>query len=50
LATIAAALVPWLTDADLAEKVATSAVYLAIGISIGSLLSGVARSAVRGPV
>jgi Family of unknown function (DUF6069) len=50
LATIAAALVPWLTDADLDEKVATSAIYLAIGISIGSLLSGVARSAVRGPV
>jgi hypothetical protein len=47
LATIAAALAPFLTDADLDEKVATSAIYLAIGIAIGSLLSGVARSAVR---
>jgi hypothetical protein len=46
LATIAAALVPFLTDADLDEKVATSAIYLAIGISIGSLLSGVGRNAV----
>jgi hypothetical protein len=47
LATIAAALAPFLTDADLAEKVATALVYVAIGISIGSLLSGVARSASR---
>jgi Family of unknown function (DUF6069) len=47
LATVAAALAPFLTDADLDEKVATSAIYLAIGIAIGSLLSGVARSAVR---
>jgi len=47
LATVAAALAPFLTNADLDEKVATSAIYLAIGISIGSLLSGVARSAMR---
>jgi Family of unknown function (DUF6069) len=47
LATVAAALAPFLTDADLDEKVATSAIYLAIGIAIGSLLSGVARSAMR---
>jgi hypothetical protein len=47
LATIAAALAPFLTDADLDEKVATSAIYLAVGLAIGSLLSGVARSAVR---
>jgi hypothetical protein len=47
LATIAAALAPFLTDADLDQKVATSLVYLAIGISIGSLLSGVGRSAIR---
>ena len=47
LATVAAALAPFLTDADLDEKVATAAIYLAIGIAIGSLLSGVARSAVR---
>jgi hypothetical protein len=47
LATVAATLLPFLTDADLDEKVATAAIYLAIGISIGSLLSGVARSATR---
>jgi Family of unknown function (DUF6069) len=47
LATVAAALAPFLTDADLDEKVATAAIYLAIGIAIGSLLSGVARSAMR---
>ena len=47
LATIAAALVPFLTDADLDEKVATSAITLVVGVAIGSLLSGVARSAIR---
>jgi hypothetical protein len=47
LVTIAAALAPFLTDADLAEKVATSVIYVAIGVAIGSLLSGVARSAMR---
>src|SRR5512132_1554084 len=47
LATIAAALVPFLTDADLDEKIATSAITLVVGVAIGSLLSGVARSAVR---
>jgi hypothetical protein len=47
LATVAAAILPFLTDADLDEQVATAAIYLAIGISIGSLLSGVARSATR---
>jgi Family of unknown function (DUF6069) len=47
LATIAAALAPFLTGAGLAEKVATSAITLAVGLAIGSLLSGVARSAVR---
>jgi Family of unknown function (DUF6069) len=47
LATIAAALAPFLTDADLDEKIATSAITLAVGVAIGSLLSGVARSAVR---
>jgi hypothetical protein len=47
LATVAAALAPFLTDADLDEQLATAAIYLAIGIAIGSLLSGVGRSAVR---
>jgi Family of unknown function (DUF6069) len=47
LATVAAVLAPFLTDADLDEQLATAAVYLAVGIAIGSLLSGVGRSAVR---
>jgi hypothetical protein len=47
LATVAAVLAPFLTDADLDEQVATAAVYLAVGIAIGSLLSGVGRSAMR---
>jgi hypothetical protein len=47
LATVAATVAPFLTDADLSVQVATAAIYLAIGVSIGSLLSGVARSAMR---
>jgi hypothetical protein len=47
LATVAAVLAPFLTDADLDEQLATAAVYLAVGIAIGSLLSGVGRSAMR---
>ena len=47
LATVAAAFAPFLTGANLDEKVATSAITVAIGLAIGSLLSGVARSALR---
>jgi Family of unknown function (DUF6069) len=47
LATVAATVAPFLTDADLSVQVATAIIYLAIGVSIGSLLSGVARSAMR---
>lgn len=47
LVTIAAALTPFLTGADLDEKVATSAITVAVGLAIGSLLSGVARSALQ---
>jgi hypothetical protein len=47
LITLAAALAPFLTDADLDEKIATSAITVAVGVAIGSLLSGVARNAVR---
>jgi Family of unknown function (DUF6069) len=46
LVTVAATLAPFLTDADLDVQVATAVIYLAIGVAIGSLLSGVARSAV----
>jgi hypothetical protein len=47
LATIAASLTPFLTGADLDVKIATSVIILAVGLAIGSLLSGVSRSAVR---
>jgi hypothetical protein len=44
LVTLIVTLMPFLTDAPTAEKVATSAIALAIGITIMSLVSGVARS------
>jgi hypothetical protein len=47
LATFAAVLVPFATDASIGTKIVTAAIYLAIGVAIGSLVSGVARSAVR---
>jgi hypothetical protein len=47
LATIIAAILPFMTDAETATQLATAAIYLAIGITIGSLLSGVGRSALR---
>ena len=47
LVTLAAVLAPFSTDAEVATKVATAAIFLAIGVAIGSLLSGVASSAVR---
>jgi Family of unknown function (DUF6069) len=47
LATLAAVLVPFSTDASLATQVATAAINLAIGVAVGSLVSGVAASAVR---
>jgi hypothetical protein len=47
LATLAAVLVPFSTGAGIATKVATAAINLAIGVAIGSLVSGVALSAVR---
>jgi hypothetical protein len=47
LLTLVAALAPFMTDAELDTKVATAAINLAIGVSIGSLISGAARSALR---
>jgi Family of unknown function (DUF6069) len=47
LATVIAAILPFMTDAELSTQVATAAINLAIGLAIGSLLSGVARSAMR---
>jgi hypothetical protein len=47
LATLAAAVAPLLTGEDAAARIATAAIYLAIGVAIGSLVSSVARSAVH---
>ena len=47
LATLIAAIVPLLTDAEANTKIATAAIYVAIGATIASLVSSVARSAVR---
>jgi hypothetical protein len=47
LVTVIAAILPFMTDAELGTQVATAAISLAIGLAIGSLLSGVARSAMR---
>jgi hypothetical protein len=47
LLTLVAVLAPFMTDATLATQVATAAIALVIGIAIGSLVSGAARSAIR---
>jgi hypothetical protein len=47
LATLIAAIIPFLTDAEANTKIATAAINLSTGATIGSLVSGVGRSAVR---
>ena len=47
LATLIAAILPFMTDAEANTKIATAAIYVAIGATIASLISSVARSAVR---
>jgi membrane associated rhomboid family serine protease len=47
LLTLVAVLAPFMTDAELATKVATAAIGLVIGMAIGSLVSGAGRSAIR---
>jgi hypothetical protein len=47
LLTVIAVILPFLTDAEPDTKVATAALNLCIGAAIGSLVSSVARSAVR---
>jgi hypothetical protein len=47
LLTLVAVLAPFMTDAKLATQVATAAIAVVIGIAIGSLVSGAARSAIR---
>jgi hypothetical protein len=49
LTTAAAALVPLLVDAERSEQLATAGVAAAVGLLIGSLLSGVASRATRVP-
>ena len=47
LLTVVAVLAPFMTDATRATQVATAAIGLVIGMAIGSLVSGAARSAIR---
>ena len=47
LLTLVAVLAPFMTDATLGIQVATAAIGLVIGMAIGSLVSGAARSAIR---
>jgi hypothetical protein len=47
LLVVVAVLAPFTTGASLDTKVATAAINLAIGLAIGSLVPGVARSAIR---
>jgi hypothetical protein len=47
LAVTIAVLLPFVTDAELSSKVATSVLNLAIGLCISSIVGGVGRSAAR---
>jgi hypothetical protein len=48
LATVVAALLPWAaTDNPVEEKIASSFIFLLMGLAIGSLLNGVAHMAVH---
>ncbi|MEV6697452.1 DUF6069 family protein [Streptomyces sp. NPDC051453] len=47
LATVVMVLLPFTTSVPLVTKVGTAAVYLAVGLTIGMLLTPVARGAVR---
>ena len=47
LATIAAALLPFVANGTTSSKIATGLINLIVGIAIGTLLTGAARSAMR---
>lgn len=47
LATVAATLAPFIAEGSTSSKVATAAINLLVGIAIGTLVSGAARSAMR---
>jgi hypothetical protein len=49
LVTVVMVIFPFQTGAVLSQKIATAAVYLVIGVAIGSLVSGAAAAAVRRP-
>jgi hypothetical protein len=46
-AALVAVVLPFLTDAEPSTKIATAALNLSIGATIGSLVSSIGRSAVR---
>lgn len=47
LATVIAAVAPFVPDAELSAQVATSIINVVLGIAIGTLVASVARSAMR---
>ena len=47
LVTVSAALAPFASNADLDAKLITATLNLILGVAIGSLISGTARSAMR---
>jgi hypothetical protein len=47
LVTVVAALLPFLRDASRESQVATSLIYVAVGICVGSLVSAVAARSIR---
>jgi hypothetical protein len=47
LVTAAAALLPFLRDAEIEEQAATSLIYIAVGLCIGSLVTSVATRSLR---
>jgi uncharacterized protein YhhL (DUF1145 family) len=47
LVTLVAVVMPFAADASTASKVATALINLVLGLAIGTLVAGVARSAVR---
>lgn len=49
LATVVAAIAPFATEGSTSSKIATGLINLAVGIAVGVLLSGAARSAARRP-
>ncbi|WP_328999311.1 DUF6069 family protein [Kribbella sp. NBC_00709] len=47
LATVAAAAAPFVAGGETSSKIATAVINLAVGVAIGTLLSGAGRSAAR---